>query len=234
MHYLLAASLLGAALSFEYRSSIRLYLAAPLVSGPITGLILGEPALGLIAGLMMQLLFIGAVRLRGRPEPDLPPAGVIAAAAFVTVSRDTGDLTPLNGLILFWSLILGLTAAALGSIFYGWWERFAARPAGYGLELARRGRTRAASGVHMALSLVHLFWGFLIVVILLPPGIAAVRFLSTRIEVLSAGSMGSLPFLIPLVAAGALVKVKTDRTRMFWFGAGFLIAVVFFAFGGGI
>ncbi len=117
MDPLLTASLLGGALSFEYRTSIRLYLSAPLVSGLITGLFLGSPAHGLAAGLLMQLLFIGSVRLRGRPEPDLPPAGVIASAAFIIVSRESGRITPMNGLIMFWSLLLGLAAAAAGSIF---------------------------------------------------------------------------------------------------------------------
>lgn len=234
MNPLLAASLIGGALSFEYRTSIRLYLSAPLVSGLITGLVLGSPAHGLVAGLMMQLIFIGSVRLRGRPEADLPAAGVIAAAAFIIVSRESGSITPVSGLILFWSLLLGLMVAAAGSIFYTQWERFASRPAGRGLDLARRGRTRSASALHMALSLVHFAWGFLIILVVLPPGLAAVRYLSTRIDVMSAGSMGSLPYLIPLVAAGAILKLLSDRTRLFWFGAGFLIATVFFVFGGGV
>ena len=234
MHPLLTASLLGGALSFEYRTSIRLYLSAPLVSGLITGLLLGYPLHGLMAGVLMQLLFIGSVRLRGRPEADLPPAGVIAAATFIIVSRDTGRVTTMDGLILFWSLLLGLTVAALGSIFYTQWEKFAARPAGRGLELARKGRTRSASAIHIGLSLVHFAWGFLVVLAVLLPGLAAVRYLSTRIDVMSAGSMGSLPYLIPLIAAGAILKLLRDRTRLFWFGAGFLIAAVFFIFGGGV
>ena len=234
MDPLLTASLLGGALSFEYRTSIRLYLSAPLVSGLITGLFLGSPAHGLLAGLLMQLLFIGSVRFRGRPEPDLSPAGVIASATFIIVSRDTGRVTTMDGLILFWSLLLGLAAAAAGSIFYTQWERFVSRTVGRGLDLARQGRTRTASALHLALSLVHFTWGFLIVLVVLPPGIAAVRYLSTRFEVMSAGSMGSFPFLIPLVAAGALLKLLSDRTRLFWFGAGFLITTVFFVFGGGV
>jgi len=234
MHPLLTASLIGGALSFEYRTSIRLYLSAPLVSGLITGLLLGYPLHGLMAGVLMQLLFIGSVRLRGRPEADLPPAGVIAAATFIMVSRDTGRVTTMDGLILFWSLLLGLTVAALGSIFYTQWEKFAARPAGRGLELARKGRTRSASAIHIGLSLVHFAWGFLVVLAVLLPGLAAVKYLSTRIDVMSAGSMGSLPYLIPLIAAGAILKLLRDRTRLFWFGAGFLIAAVFFIFGGGV
>lgn len=234
MHPLITASLIGGALSFEYRTSIRLYLSAPLVSGLVTGLLLGHPLHGLMVGVLMQLLFIGSVRLRGRPEADLPPAGVIAAAAFIIVSRDTGRITTMDGLILFWSLLLGLTVAALGSIFYTQWEKFAARPAGYGLELARKGRTRSASAIHIGLSLVHFAWGFLVILAVLLPGLPAVRYLSTRIDVMSAGSMGSLPFLIPLIAAGAILKLLRDRTRLFWFGAGFLIAAVFFIFGGGV
>ncbi len=234
MHPLITASLIGGALSFEYRTSIRLYLSAPLVSGLVTGLLLGHPLHGLMVGVLMQLLFIGSVRLRGRPEADLPPAGVIAAAAFIIVSRDTGRITTMDGLILFWSLLLGLTVAALGSIFYTQWEKFAAGPVGRGLELARKGRTRSASAIHIGLSLVHFAWGFLVILAVLLPGLPAVRYLSTRIDVMSAGSMGSLPFLIPLIAAGAILKLLRDRTRLFWFGAGFLIAAVFFIFGGGV
>jgi len=234
MDPLITSSLLGGALSFEYRTSIRLYLSAPLVSGMVTGLLLGSPAHGLVAGVMMQLLFIGSVRLRGRPEADLPPAGVIAAAAFIIVSRDTGQIATMDGLILFWSLLLGLTAAALGSIFYTQWERFAAGPAARGLDLACKGKTRTASALHIALSIVHFAWGFIVVLAVLPPGLAAVRYLSTGVDMLSAGSMGSFPFLIPMVAAGALLKLLRGRTGLFWFGAGFLIAAVFFIFGGGV
>lgn len=231
---LLLTSLLGGALSFEYRTSIRLYLSAPLVSGLIVGFILGYPMLGLAAGLMMQLLFIGTVRLRGRPEADLPTGGVTASAAFIIVSRDLGMVSPMNGLVLFWSLLLGLVVAAAGSIFYSQWEKYASRLAGRGLDMAARGRTRTASAIHVALSLVHFAWGFLVIVIVLPPGLAAVKYLSTSIEIMSAGSMGSIPFLIPVVAAGAILKLLGDRTRLFWFGAGFLFAAVFFVFGGGI
>jgi mannose/fructose/N-acetylgalactosamine-specific phosphotransferase system component IIC len=143
-------------------------------------------------------------------------------------------VSPLNGLILFWSLLLGLVVAAAGSIFYSQWEKYSSKLAGRGLETAASGRTRTASAIHMALSLVHFAWGFLVIVIALPPGLAAVKYLSTSIDIMSAGSMGSIPFLIPVVAAGAILKLLGDRTRLFWFGAGFLFAAVFFVFGGGI
>jgi mannose/fructose/N-acetylgalactosamine-specific phosphotransferase system component IIC len=234
MDPLLTASLLGGALSFEYRTSIRLYLSAPLVSGLVTGWLLGNPLQGMMVGVLLQLIFIGSVRLRGRPEADLPPAGVISAAVFILVSRETGRVSTMDGMILFWSLLLGLLVAAAGSIFYSQWEKTVSRIAGKGLEMASRGRTHTAAAIHMGLSLVHFAWGFLIILIALKPGMAAVTYLSTRLDVMSAGSMGSLPFLIPLVAAGAILKLLSDRTRLFWFGAGFLVALVYFVFGGGV
>ena len=79
MDPLLTVSLLAGVLSFEYRSSLRLYLSAPLVSGWITGLLLGYPLHGLVSGVMMQLIFLGSVRLRGRPQPDLPVASAVPA-----------------------------------------------------------------------------------------------------------------------------------------------------------
>jgi mannose/fructose/N-acetylgalactosamine-specific phosphotransferase system component IIC len=234
MDPILTASLLGGALSFEYRTSIRLYLSAPLVSGLITGMLLGDTVHGLAAGVLTQLIFIGSVRLRGRPEADLSPAGVIAAASFIIVSRETGRLSTIDGMILFWSLLLGLVAAAAGSIFYYHWEERLSPITERALRLARSGRSRTASAIHMALSLVHFAWGFLVIILVLPPGVAAVRYLSTGIEVMSAGSMSSVPFLIPMIAAGAILKLLSDRTRLFWFGAGFLAALVFFVFGGGV
>jgi mannose/fructose/N-acetylgalactosamine-specific phosphotransferase system component IIC len=234
MDPLLTASLLGGALSFEYRTSLRLYLSAPLVSGLITGWLLGSPLHGMMAGVLIQLMFIGSVRLRGRPEADLPTAGVLSTALFIIVSRETGRASTMDGMILFWSLLFGLVAAAAGSIFYSQWEKAVSRMAGKGLELASRGRTLSASAIHMCLSLVHFAWGFLVIAIALKPAAAAVTYLSTRLDVMSAGSMGSLPFLIPLVAAGAILKLLSDRTRLFWFGAGFLAALVYFVFGGGV
>jgi len=232
MHPLAAAAAIAAVLSFEYRTGVRVYLSMPLVSGAIVGIALGAPAQGALAGLMMQMLFLGAVRLRGRIEPDLPAAGVLAAAVYVATVGAGGGEGGFEGMALFWSLVAGLGVAWLGSAAYRLWERYASGPASRGIEAALRGRTGTASAVHLGLSLVHAAWGAAVVAILFYPALAAVRLLSSRLEVFAAGSIAVLPLLLPCIGAGSLLRLNWDRSYIVWFAAGCLVAAVWFVFGG--
>jgi mannose/fructose/N-acetylgalactosamine-specific phosphotransferase system component IIC len=89
-----------------------------------------------------------------------------------------------------------------------------------------------ASAVHLGLSLVHAAWGAAVVAILFYPALAAVRLLSSRLEVFAAGSIAVLPLLLPCIGAGSLLRLNWDRSYIVWFAAGCLVAAVWFVFGG--
>lgn len=228
---LLIAGIAGI-LSFEYRTGLRAYLSMPLVSGPLVGIALGAPVQGALAGLMMQVLFLGAVRLRGRTEPDLPAGGVLCAAVYATLTGGSGGVGGYEGMALFWSLGAGLAVAWAGAAAYRRWERVAAVPAMRGIEAAMRGRTGTASAIHLGLSLAHAAWGAVVVLALFYPLLGIVRLLCSRLEVFAAGSIALLPLLLPGVGAGSLLRLYADRSYVVWFAAGCLVAAVWFVFGG--
>jgi mannose/fructose/N-acetylgalactosamine-specific phosphotransferase system component IIC len=181
---------------------------------------------------MMQVLFLGTVRLRGLLEPDLPAAGVLAAAVFATVVGAEGGEGGFEGIALFCSLGAGIAAARLGAAAYRRWERIASGPAARAIESAMRGRTQTASAVHLGLSIVHAAWGAVIVLFLFYPALAVVRLLSSSLEVFSVGSIAMLPLLLPCAGAGSLLRLYADRSYLVWFAAGSLVAAVWFVFGG--
>lgn len=232
MYPLLAAAGISALLSFEYRSGIGLLVSTPLCGGLLTGIAFGSPAHGALAGLMLQVLFLGSLRVRGRAEPDLPAAGVLSAALFATLAPGAFGDPALEALILFWALLAGLLAAAAGALVQRWWEGAAAAVAARGIEAARSGRGAAAAAIHLGLSLAHALRGFVVIVVLLPPALALVRLLSTRLETLAAGSLVLLPLLVPCVGAGTLLRLYAGRFYLFCYGAGFMLAAVWFIFGG--
>ncbi len=232
MSPLITASLLAGMLNFEYKSSMRLMVSSPLCGGALTGLALGSPAEGLLAGLMLQTLVLGAVKLRGRPEPALAPAGVLCAAVYIEASGRAVGIASIEGLILFLSVLAGAATAAAGGFLYRRWERAAAGPAGHGLALAARGRLAAAGAVHLGLTSAHLAIGGLIVLILYAPAVFTVEMLSQRLETLAAGSMAAAALMIPFAGAGSLLRLFLYRTHLFWFAAGFLVTCVILLSGG--
>lgn len=232
MHPLPAIAGIAGVLSFEYRTGIRAYFSMPLVSGAITGLVLGAPAQGATAGLMLQLLFLGSVRLRGRTEPDLPAAGVLAAAVYARLVGPSAVDGGFEGMVLFWSLLAGIAAAWIGAEANRRWERFAEGPASRGIDAALGGRTGAASAIHLGLSAAHAVRGAVLVAVLFYPALWAVRMLSSRLEVFAAGSIAMLPLLLPGAGAGSLLRLYGARSYAVWFAAGCLAGAVWLVFGG--
>ncbi|HUV35915.1 MAG TPA: PTS sugar transporter subunit IIC [Patescibacteria group bacterium] len=227
MNPVIVASLVGGALAVDHRSSLGLMVSQPLCGGLITGMFLGSPAEGLLAGGLFQMIFLGHVPVRGERIPDLPVAGIAAAALYILVNREVGADPALRGAVLLLSLLVAILVALLGHLFYRWWEGVAALVVQPAVRDAREGRSLHVSAIHLSLLLLHFAYAFgtLFVVI------AAGRLLLSRGAVILAGisgeTFGSLVVLVPFIGVGGLLRLHFIRTRIFWFGAGFLVSYVF-------
>ncbi len=73
-------SLLGGALCVDRTAAFQVMVSRPIVAGPLTGLLLGAPEAGLVAGGLMELLFIGDLPV-GRYVPVNDTALTVAATA---------------------------------------------------------------------------------------------------------------------------------------------------------
>jgi PTS system N-acetylgalactosamine-specific IIC component len=227
MNPVIVASLIGGVLAVEHRSSLGLMVSQPLCGGLVTGMLLGSPAEGMLAGGLLQMIFLGHVPVRGERFPDLPVAGVAAAALYILVNRGFGAEPALRGVVLFLSLLAAVLVAAAGHYFYRWWERRAASLLQRAVRSAREGRSLGVSAIHMSTLLVHFAYAFCMLIAVVAAGGPLVSRGATVMAGISGGAFGRFAALVPFIGAGSLLRLHRTRTRIFWFGAGLLVSYLF-------
>lgn len=228
MNAVLTVSLLGGLLSLEHRAELRFMISQPVCSGLLTGLILGSPVEGLLAGAMFQVMFLGFVPVRSEGVPDLPIGGVAASAYYILSVQRLGGSPSGDGIILFCALTFGLAISLMGYSLYRMW----AKRTWTFFEVARAsamdGRFRYAKAIHLMALIFHFLYGFLVLLALIPAGTAIIAFVTARVGVGQGGSMNSLQYLVPFIGVGSLARLYFARSRAFWFGTGFLVTYLFF------
>ncbi len=228
MSEVLAVSILGGLLSLENRAELRFMVSQPVCSGLLTGLILGSPAAGLFIGAMFQVIFLGFVPIKGEGVPDLTVGGVAAAAYYILSVQRLGGGSVLVGIILFCALLFGLAISLLGCSLYRIWEKRTWTFFEVAMASAMAGRFRYARAIHLMALVFHFFYGFLVLLALVPAGTAIIAFVATQVGAEPGGSMNALQYLVPFIGAGSLARLYFVRSRAFWFGTGFLVTYLFF------
>ncbi len=223
MNPVIVASLIGGMLAVDHRSSRGLMVSQPLCGGLITGIFLGAPAEGMLAGGLLQMIFLGHVPVRGERFPDLPVAGVAAAALYILVNREAGAEPALRGVVLFWSLLTAILIAAPGHYFYRWWERRADSLVQSAVRSAREGRSLRVSTIHLSMLLVHFTYAFCMLLVVVAVGGPLISRGAVMLTALSGETFGTFAALVPFIGVGSLLRLHGIRTRIFWFGAGFLV-----------
>lgn len=161
-----ALAVLGGLLALDQTSLGQFMLARPLVSASLAGWILGDPAAGLAAGALLEILFLPSFPVGGARFPEGGPAGVVAAVAAVEgADAATGAGLALGvGLGAVWSVAGGWSVTLLRRVN----ERLVLAPGGGPV-----GARRVVAGHVSALAC-----DFVRGVILTAVGIAAARLLS--------------------------------------------------------
>lgn len=67
------------------------HIHRPIITGPIVGLILGEPQLGLVAGATFELMWMGLVPLAGAQPPNVVLGGIIGTAFAIVTGQTAGQ-----------------------------------------------------------------------------------------------------------------------------------------------
>ncbi|MDX1566299.1 MAG: PTS sugar transporter subunit IIC [Longimicrobiales bacterium] len=113
---ILVLALLGGALTLDQTSFGQFMLARPLVSGALAGWILGAPEAGILAGALLEVLFLPAFPVGGARFPEGGPAGVVGAAASVAAGTGAAGLALGVALGTVWGLLGGASVGALRRI----------------------------------------------------------------------------------------------------------------------
>lgn len=106
----LPLSLLGGALALDQTSLGQFMVSRPLVSATLTGWIVGDPASGLVAGALLEVLVLPAFPIGGARFPEGGPSGVVAAVA--AAEGPGGIVGP--------GLAVGVALGAVWSLLGGW------------------------------------------------------------------------------------------------------------------
>ena len=99
---LLLLALLGGLLALDGTSVGQFMVSRPLVAGVFTGWIVGDPALGLLVGGVLELFFLPAFPVGGASFPEEGPSTVVAVA--------TASLAPEAGALAVGALLAFLWA----------------------------------------------------------------------------------------------------------------------------
>lgn len=106
-------SAVGALLALDRTVAFQVMVSRPIVSGPVIGLVLGQPGVGVTVGAMLELIWIGTPPLGGRLPPHECLAAVVTTAA-VCMAYPAG--MPISRSLIVLGLLLAPLIARLGAI----------------------------------------------------------------------------------------------------------------------
>lgn len=109
---LVLVSLLGGALALDGTSVGQFMVSRPLVAGALTGWLLGDPALGLVMGALLELYLLVSFPSGGARFPEGATAAVVAVASAAAV--DAPGALPLGFAVgLVWGQVGGFSVSGI-------------------------------------------------------------------------------------------------------------------------
>ena len=180
---ILSASLVAVLCGLDRTAVLQLMLSRPIVAGPLTGLVLGEPLIGLQAGMLVELLWLGRLPVGASIPPD--DTQIAVGGTFLSVAFASPDFaTPVT---IVFCLLVAIPLAKSGQFF----DRLARRAND---NIAKRVEQNILTGYLCSVDRLHL----------VGIGHFAVASLLTFVVVAGIGSMVCLvaiPYFIPMLVA---------------------------------
>lgn len=107
-------SIIGAILSLDRTAFLQIMVSQPIVTGPLVGFLLGDPATGLIIGCVLELFWIGAIPVGGSVPPNETVAAVIATSISIITIRDLNMTLASSVPIVVLSILLSIPLSMVG------------------------------------------------------------------------------------------------------------------------
>ncbi len=225
LEVIIPIAVLSGVLCVDFRTSIGLMISQPICGGLLVGLILAEPVRGLLAGALIQIMFLGNIFVRGKRVLDLPVAGVTASSLFVLADLElAGDLSA-AGTAMILALIVGLMAGWLGHFVYGTLHVKLSGLVEKVVDQAEKGRVWYVSLLNVSLLGFHFVYGFVVLALILPLAYRLIIY-TLMFPWARTGSVDLLYVFIPFIGIGSLVRSQILKTQTFWFVSGLIVGGV--------
>lgn len=93
---------------------LQILVSRPIVAAPVTGLLLGEPLIGLQVGVMVELLWLARLPVGAAVPPDDTQVAIAATVLSITLGR---QLDALSVELMLLSLLVALLVGKVGQYF---------------------------------------------------------------------------------------------------------------------
>lgn len=217
------ASGAGALLSLDRRAALQVMLAHPLVVAPLIGLVLGDIEVGLAVGVLVGLLWSGALPVGGVVPPDETLGAIVGTAVAILAGRAAGLGILSSSMIGF---VFALPAAVVGRRIELGLRRLNGELAAKAEKAVGAGDTRAIERTTALALSAALGVAFVTQLVMLAIAVPVVGALLSR-------NPGAAPFLdaaaapIPFAGLGGVIVGAGFRIGLAWATLGFALGVVF-------
>jgi PTS system mannose-specific IIC component len=203
---LLVLALVGGVAALDGTAVGQFMLSRPLVASTLGGIVAGDPAAGLLIGVVLEALHLAVLPVGAATYPESGPAGVAAGAAF---AASPGSYASLLAAVLFalaWETVGGKTVQ--------WIRQYNVRFDGVGAEGIDPGALERRQAAAIALDFAR---GALltVVAVLILAGLASVVTLSRFPDAWAQLALG-----LAITAGAASALRLFGRSRWRWFAAG--------------
>jgi PTS system mannose-specific IIC component len=90
---IILAGAVGGLLALDRTAVFQIMISRPIVSGPIIGLLLGQPAVGVVMGGLVELIWISRLPLGGYVPPNESVGAMVGTAAVILAGPGDGTLS---------------------------------------------------------------------------------------------------------------------------------------------
>jgi mannose/fructose/N-acetylgalactosamine-specific phosphotransferase system component IIC len=196
-------------------------ISQPIVAGPFTGWLLGDPTAGIVIGASMELVWLLDMPI-GTFVPADATIGTVSAAAAAALGSPGGASLQIIGIsMLMTTAIVPVTMQADGFI-RTWNSRLADRV----LSAPAKDRARALTRAQLTGLTLFFLKSFILYCMFIPLGIAAIGLFGHLPDAFHRAS-ALFVMLLPLVGVALVVRKLSMRTLDQYLLIGFASAVVF-------
>jgi mannose/fructose/N-acetylgalactosamine-specific phosphotransferase system component IIC len=212
----------GSLLSLDRRAAVQAMLAHPVVAAVLAGWALGDLPVGLLVGVLLGLLWSGALPVGGVVPPDETLGAVVGVGVAVLGARAVGaEVLP----AAMCGFLSGVPAALLGRRLELVLRRYNGELAARAEKAVAAGDTGAVERVTVQALVVAVAGAFIVHLLVLFPGVALVQWLLQRWpEATSFLAMAAFP--VPLAGIGAVITGAGFRVGLAWATLGFGIGLL--------
>lgn len=191
-------------------------LCTPLVLAPITGLILGDLATGIICGAMLQLVFLGIMGIGGTVPPDADLGTVIGTAFAIILAEDVEVALAIAVPVAALGSFLGLLNMVIKGLFNPLVDH-----------LCDTGNYKGIELTHCLLSFLPSLPKNAILFVSLLYGSGAAEWLLDYIPSYVIDGVGVASGLLPALGIGLLLKQMWSARMAVYYFIGFLLVSYF-------